>query len=382
MPPSLKMRNLSPILTRLLLAVLALAAPVQAQESATDRAALVALYNATNEADWTDDTNWASGEPLASWHGVTTDGDGRVTRLELQENGLNGTLPTELGDLTALESLRLDGNVYLTGSLPAGLRELSALATVDLTDTELCAPEDAAFQDWTATISFSGLICPPASQTVIDVAVFYTPAARDDAGGTAAIEAEIALMAAETNQAYRGSGVNQRVVLAAVEEVEYGEDPGIPVDRLQDPSDGHMDEVHTIRDQVAADLVLLILSGSAGLGGSAYGILTPANASAANAFAWMLLGRGTLFFAHELGHLMGLAHDRYAACVLTSDEDGCGPAATAYAFGYVNQRAFDADAPVAARWRTIMAYPNQCRKGGRSPVSGAAAFLEPGPDPS
>ena len=356
------------LLTLLPAVLLCLAAGAHAQQGsvATDKAALQALYNSTDGANWRDNTNWTSDMALSTWHGVTTDGDGRVTRLELQENGLNGTLPTELENLTHLESLLLDRNYALMGPLPDGLRELSALATVDLTDTELCAPEDAAFQDWTATISsFSGLICPPESQTVIDVAVFYTPLARDEAGGSAAIKTQIDLMAAETNQAYRASGVNQRVVLAAVAEVEYGEDPGIPVDRLQDPSDGHMDEVHTIRDQVAADLVLLILSGSAGLGGSAYGILTPANASAANAFAWMKLGRGTLFFAHELGHLMGLAHDRYAACVLTSDEDGCGPAATAYAFGYVNQRAFDADAPVAARWRTIMAYTNQCsNKGG------------------
>ena len=366
--------------------LLCLAAGARAQQGsvATDKAALQALYDATNGADWTDDTNWGTAQALSTWHGVTTNGDGRVTRLELQENGLNGTLPTELENLTHLESLLLDRNYALTGPLPDGLRELSALAAVDLADTELCAPEDAAFQDWTATISFSGLICPPVSQTAIDVAVFYTPAARDQAGGTAAIKTQIDLMAAETNQAYRASGVNQRVVLATVEEVEYGEDPGIPVDRLQDPSDGHMDEVHTIRDQVAADLVLLILSGSAGLAGGAYGILTPANASAANAFAWMLLGRGTLFFAHELGHLMGLAHDRYAACVLTSDEDGCGPAATAYAFGYVNQRAFDADAPVAARWRTVMAYPNQCRKGGGLQCPELLRFSNPDqihPDP-
>ena len=325
---------------------------------ATDKVALEALYNATDGTNWTTSTNWTSDATLSAWHGVTTDSDGRVTELELDGNGLSGTLPAELGDLTELASLRLNGNVYLAGPLPAGLRELSALATVDLTDTELCAPEDAAFQDWTATISFSGLICPPESQTVIDVAVFYTPAARADAGGTAAIEAEIDLMAAETNLAYRASGVNQRVVLAAVEEVEYGEDPGNHVGRLQDPSDGHMDEVHTTRDEVAADLVLLIISGSGG--GHAYGILTPANASAANAFAWMRLGRGgSVTFAHELGHLMGLAHDRWSACRI-----GCGAMATAYAHGYVNQRAFDAGAPVAARWRTVMAYDSQCHEAG------------------
>ena len=336
----------------------------EANTVATDKAALEALYNATDGANWTTNTNWTSDASLSSWHGVTTNSDGRVTELELDGNGLSGTLPTELGDLTELASLRLNGNAYLAGPLPAGLRELSALATVDLADTELCAPEDDAFQTWLDAISFSGLICPPESQTVIDVAVFYTPAARDNAGGTAAIEAEIDLMAAETNLAYRASGVNQRVVLAAVEEVEYTAKGATreDIDRLQDPSDGHMDEVHTTRDQVAADIVVLIVIGHAGI---AYDILTPANASAANAFATS--GVNSRTFAHELGHLMGLDHDRYVACVFDPSGlggDGCSEAATAYAYGYVNQQAFEEDAPVSARWRTVMAYDSQCHEAG------------------
>ena len=360
------MQNFSHLL-RVLLAVLPLgvADHVHAQNTvATDKAGLVALYNDTDGANWTDSTNWGTDQALSTWHGVTTNSDGRVTELELDGNGLSGTLPIELGDLTELASLRLNGNVYLAGPLPVGLRELSALATVDLADTELCAPEDDAFQTWLDAISFSGLICPPESQTVIDVAVFYTPAARDNAGGTAAIEAEIDLMAAETNLAYRASGVNQRVVLAAVEEVEYTAKGATreDIDRLQDPSDGHMDEVHTTRDQVAADTVVLIVIGHAGI---AYDILTPANASAANAFATS--GVNSRTFAHELGHLMGLDHDRYVACVFDPSGlggDGCSEAATAYAYGYVNQQAFEEDAPVSARWRTVMAYDSQCHEAG------------------
>ena len=369
----------------LIVLLLCTAGGARAQDGvATDRAALQALYDATNGAAWTDDANWSSGEALASWHGVTTDGDGRVTRLELGANGLRGTLPAALGDLARLEALLLDGNDDLTGPLPSGLRELSALATVDLADTELCAPEDTAFQDWTATISFSGLICPPAEQSVIDVAVFYTPAARDQAGGTAAIETQIDLMAAETNQAYRASGVNQRVALAAVEEVEYTAAVArrVDVERLQDPSDGHMDEVHTTRDQVAADIVVLIHIGH---GGRAYDILKPANASAANAFATSGINSRT--FAHELGHVMGLAHDRYVACVFDPSGlggDGCSEAATAYAYGYVNQQAFEEDAPVSARWHTMMAFGGQCSFEGRFGCRELLRFSNPDqihPDP-
>ena len=45
----------------------------------TDRAALVALYNATDGANWRNNTNWLSPRPLGEWYGVTTDGAGTMT---------------------------------------------------------------------------------------------------------------------------------------------------------------------------------------------------------------------------------------------------------------------------------------------------------------
>ena len=66
------------------------------------RAALVALYNATEGGSWTTRTNWLSGRPLDEWHGVTTDSDGRVTALELSGNQLTGEIPPELGGLSNL----------------------------------------------------------------------------------------------------------------------------------------------------------------------------------------------------------------------------------------------------------------------------------------
>ena len=44
-----------------------------------DRAALVALYNATDGPNWTNNHNWLSEAPIGEWYGVTTDDDGRVT---------------------------------------------------------------------------------------------------------------------------------------------------------------------------------------------------------------------------------------------------------------------------------------------------------------
>ena len=86
----------------------------------TDRAALAALYNATNGSSWQDDTNWLSNRPLGEWHGISTDVDGRVTELSLGSNQLSGPIPSELGNFANLLGLWLDDN-QLSGCVPAKL---------------------------------------------------------------------------------------------------------------------------------------------------------------------------------------------------------------------------------------------------------------------
>ena len=133
----------------------------------TDMAALVALYNGTNGANWKTNTNWLSEAPLVSlwdWHGVTTDENGRVTELALASNDLSGTIPAELGErnLTKLQRLDLSEN-ELSGAIPLTLMTLSQLSVLDIRSTTLCAPADTAFQAWLATINFQGVVCadPP-----------------------------------------------------------------------------------------------------------------------------------------------------------------------------------------------------------------------------
>ena len=99
--------------------------------STNDREALVALYNATGGPNWTNRTNWLNDRPLNEWHGVITNADGRVVRIELDQNGLNGEFPAAVGDLTELTRLVLWGNV-LEGPIPDDLSRLSSLRALDL----------------------------------------------------------------------------------------------------------------------------------------------------------------------------------------------------------------------------------------------------------
>ena len=58
----------------------------------TDRDALLALYNATDGANWENGTSWNTDAPLSGWYGVETNGEGRVWTLSLNYNSLRGTL--------------------------------------------------------------------------------------------------------------------------------------------------------------------------------------------------------------------------------------------------------------------------------------------------
>ena len=93
---------------------------------ATDRAALMALYNSAGGANWTRKANWGSTLPLNDWEEVITDLNGRVVDLALGDNNLVGTLPAALGNLDQMYWLHLEDN-QLSGSIPASLGDLTSL---------------------------------------------------------------------------------------------------------------------------------------------------------------------------------------------------------------------------------------------------------------
>ena len=193
------------------------------------------------------------------------------------------------------------------------------------------------------------------SGAVIDVMVVYTAAA---AASVANIQNEIELAVAETNQSYENSGIVQRINLVHTAQVNYPSDPAtlnfetalLELTYSQHPTydpNGYMDEVHTLRDQYKADLVVLLVENNSYCG-----------------IAWRMDEIGSFFevagfsvvstdcatgyysFGHEMGHAMAAKHDCYVDTNTYPYE---------YAHGYVNP---------PDQWRTVMAYNNQCSDSG------------------
>ncbi len=114
-----------------------------------ERAALVALYEATDGPNWVNSENWLTDAPLADWFGVETNREGRVVTLAISywdfqteqwiSNGVSGPIPPELGNLANLEHLYLHEN-DLTGPIPPELGNLANLEHLYLHENDLTGP--------------------------------------------------------------------------------------------------------------------------------------------------------------------------------------------------------------------------------------------------
>ncbi|MEN8249449.1 MAG: gliding motility-associated C-terminal domain-containing protein [Bacteroidota bacterium] len=102
----------------------------------TEREALIALYNATNGLAWTNSTNWNTANSIDTWAGVTVDDNGRVTGINLSNNNLSGSIPSEIGNLAELRHIDLSYNL-LTGSIPVEIGNLTNLGWLSLLDNQL-----------------------------------------------------------------------------------------------------------------------------------------------------------------------------------------------------------------------------------------------------
>ncbi|WP_147303668.1 hypothetical protein [Rhodohalobacter sp. SW132] len=163
-------KELQPVLMLILTLVLASLAGVATADRAIaqgmdsvegDRRALEDLYHATNGDQWTYNTAWLDGNPTDRWYGVRTDRNGRVVRLDLYQNNLDGTLPQSIGNLTRLRYLNIKQN-ELTGEIPESLGNLMQLEWLLLSGVEQKEPNATSDtypgKENEATNSFSGAI--------------------------------------------------------------------------------------------------------------------------------------------------------------------------------------------------------------------------------
>jgi len=117
-----------------------------------DSLALVALYNNTDGDNWINNENWLTG-PVSSWFGITIV-EGRVTEIDLSENELNGTIPTEIGNLTNLHYLYLYSN-QLSDEIPVEIGNLTGLRILRLYSNQLTGEIPSEIGNLTNLTSFS-----------------------------------------------------------------------------------------------------------------------------------------------------------------------------------------------------------------------------------
>ncbi|MCY3943805.1 MAG: hypothetical protein OXG18_08590 [Gemmatimonadetes bacterium] len=127
----------------------------------SDRKVLEELYEAASGADWENSGGWLVGDDLDTWYGVSADSFGYVVEIDLEDNGLKGKIPFQVGDLEGLTKLEIGTN-DLVGPLPLRLTNLD-LERFGYADTKLCELDDEEFEEWLdgiPSLERTGQECP------------------------------------------------------------------------------------------------------------------------------------------------------------------------------------------------------------------------------
>jgi Leucine-rich repeat (LRR) protein len=97
---------------------------------------LYEFYRQTNGPVWKNNAGWNNTKTPCDWQGITCH-DGHVTRLELSDNQVSGSIPKSMGySLSKLTNLKLDNN-QLSGTIPPSFGHLTQLTTLELNHNQL-----------------------------------------------------------------------------------------------------------------------------------------------------------------------------------------------------------------------------------------------------
>jgi Metallo-peptidase family M12 len=212
--------------------------------------------------------------------------------------------------------------------ITAGMRRPTQAQSADR-DMQL-----AAFNPAGLAFTKPGVPSTALENVVIDVIVAYTKAA---AKNYADIVREVIEPAVEAgNESFQMSGIGHiKLHLVHAYQTDYVEagDQFVHLWRFADKGDGHMDEIHELRDRYRADVAILVVDDADGCGQA-----TRVQADEDEAFAVVhhACAKANFSLVHEIGHLLGASHER----------------------GYVHGN----------DWRDIMSYKANCGGCPRLPV--------------
>jgi Leucine-rich repeat (LRR) protein len=102
-----------------------------------EREILLNFYNVLDGRNWKNDDGWLElNQNVCEWHGIGCDqSTGRVTSIILRNNGLSGTVPSDLFDMPSLRVLNLESNEISFDFTAAA--NAASLESLDLTSTGL-----------------------------------------------------------------------------------------------------------------------------------------------------------------------------------------------------------------------------------------------------
>lgn len=252
---------------------------------------------------------------------------------EIADDPLNSVMIVRNGNKLA-GTIRVNGQTYSLQSLQGSGHVIAGLDVSKLpAEAHLNQPNtmSAALAN-NPKVKAARVTATATTPAIVRVMIVYSGPAAAEVGDTRAMSN---LAIADSNQGFINSNVNIRFELAgSLVANNYVNDPNLGVDRTRfvAKNDGYLDNFHPKRDEIAADVGVLITTSGSNCG------VALQRASEARAFA-VVYHRcvAGLSFSHEIGRLIGAAHDK---------PSGVNPH-YAYGHGYFNG---------SARWRTIMAY--------------------------